>query len=159
MCPKSQKKDKKFYRTFWRFCVLPTRKTIRVSYQQLTVLYRTLKVSYFLTEPFFCCAEPKKKFCKRWFCEWVKRRTFKNFCRIFYPFFETLDTFRLHLVRELQNLIKYHLQEKKYMKIPTSIRRVRERSFLIVFDSFGSDRITAVFHRIVNDRVLHFQAV
>ncbi len=27
MCPKSQKKDKKFYRTLWRFCVLPNRRT------------------------------------------------------------------------------------------------------------------------------------
>ncbi len=35
---------------------------------------------------------------------------------------------------------------------PRSIRRGRKRPFLIVFDSFGSDRITAVFHRIVNER-------
>ncbi len=41
---------------------------------------------------FFCCTEPKQSFCNRRFCEWVKRRTFKRFCRIFYPFFETLDT-------------------------------------------------------------------
>jgi hypothetical protein len=33
-----------------------------------------------------------------------------------------------------------------------SIRRGRKQPFLIVFDSFGSDRITAVFHRIVNER-------
>jgi hypothetical protein len=32
---------------------------------------------------FFCCTEPNKRLCKRWFCEWVKRRTFKRFCRIF----------------------------------------------------------------------------
>ncbi len=37
-------------------------------------------------------------------------------------------------------------------KIPRSIRRGRKRPFLILFDSFGSDRITAVFHRIVNER-------
>jgi hypothetical protein len=35
--------------------------------------------------------------------------------------------------------------------IPRSIRRGRKRPFLIVFDSFGSNRITAVFHRIVNE--------
>jgi hypothetical protein len=28
MCLKSQKNDKKFYRTLWRFCVLPNRRTI-----------------------------------------------------------------------------------------------------------------------------------
>ncbi len=38
------------------------------------------------------------------------------------------------------------------MMHPRSIRRGRKRPFLIVFDSFGSDRITAVFHRIVNER-------
>jgi hypothetical protein len=32
------------------------------------------------------------------------------------------------------------------------MRRGRKRPFLIVFDSFGSDRITIVFHRIVNER-------
>jgi hypothetical protein len=32
------------------------------------------------------------------------------------------------------------------------IRRGRKRPFLIVLDSFVSDRITAVFHRIVNER-------
>jgi hypothetical protein len=36
--------------------------------------------------------------------------------------------------------------------IPRSIRRGRKRPLLIVFDSFGSDHITAVFHRIVNER-------
>ncbi len=35
---------------------------------------------------------------------------------------------------------------------PRSIRRGRKRPFLIVFDSFGTDRITAVFRRIVNER-------
>jgi hypothetical protein len=35
---------------------------------------------------------------------------------------------------------------------PRSIRRGRKRPLLIVFDSFGSDRITVVFHRIVNER-------
>jgi len=35
--------------------------------------------------------------------------------------------------------------------VPRPIRRGRKRPFLIVFDSFGSDRITAVFHRIVNE--------
>jgi hypothetical protein len=35
---------------------------------------------------------------------------------------------------------------------PRSIRRGRKRPLLIVFDLFGSDRITAVFHRIVNER-------
>jgi hypothetical protein len=35
---------------------------------------------------------------------------------------------------------------------PRLIRRGRKRPFLIVFDSFGSDRITVVFHRIVNER-------
>jgi hypothetical protein len=35
---------------------------------------------------------------------------------------------------------------------PRSIRRGRKRPFLIVFDSFGSDRITVVFYRIVNER-------
>jgi hypothetical protein len=33
-----------------------------------------------------------------------------------------------------------------------SIRRGLTQPFLIVFDSFGSDSITAVFHRIVNKR-------
>jgi hypothetical protein len=32
------------------------------------------------------------------------------------------------------------------------IRRGRKRLFLTVFDSFFSDRITAVFHRILNER-------
>ncbi len=36
--------------------------------------------------------------------------------------------------------------------MPRSIRRGRKRLFLKVFDSFGSDRITAAFHRIVNER-------
>jgi hypothetical protein len=36
--------------------------------------------------------------------------------------------------------------------IPRSIGRSRKRPLLIVFDSFSSDRITAVFHRIVNER-------
>jgi hypothetical protein len=36
--------------------------------------------------------------------------------------------------------------------IPRSIIRGRKRPFLIVFDSFGSDRITPVFRRIVNER-------
>jgi hypothetical protein len=36
--------------------------------------------------------------------------------------------------------------------IPRSIRSGRKRQFLIVFDSFGSHRTTAVFHRIVNER-------
>ncbi len=35
---------------------------------------------------------------------------------------------------------------------PMSIRRGLKRPFLILFDSFDSDRITAVFHRIVNKR-------
>jgi hypothetical protein len=35
--------------------------------------------------------------------------------------------------------------------VSRSIRGGRKRPFLIVFDSFGSDR-TAVFHRIVNER-------
>jgi hypothetical protein len=35
---------------------------------------------------------------------------------------------------------------------PRSIRRGRKQPFLIVFHSFGSDRITAVFHRTVNER-------
>jgi hypothetical protein len=35
--------------------------------------------------------------------------------------------------------------------VPRPIRRDRKRPFLIVFDSFGSDRITAVFHRIINE--------
>ena len=50
-------------------------------------------VSYFSDETFFCSAEPKKGFCRRRFCCWVKRRAFKGFCRIFYPFFGTLDAF------------------------------------------------------------------
>jgi hypothetical protein len=37
-------------------------------------------------------------------------------------------------------------------ELPRSIRRGRKRPFLIVFGSFGSDRTTAVFHRIVNER-------
>ncbi len=37
-------------------------------------------------------------------------------------------------------------------RYPRSIRRGRKRPFSIVFDSFGSDRITAVFYRIVNER-------
>ncbi len=36
--------------------------------------------------------------------------------------------------------------------MPRSIRRGRKRPFLIVFESFSSDRITVVFHRIVNER-------
>jgi hypothetical protein len=40
--------------------------------------------------------------------------------------------------------------KKIYSLHPRSIRRGRKRTFLIVFDSFGSDRITVVFHRIVN---------
>ncbi len=40
-------------------------------------------------------------------------------------------------------LLQYH---------PRSIRPGHKRPFLIVFDSFGSDRITALFHRIVNER-------
>jgi hypothetical protein len=36
--------------------------------------------------------------------------------------------------------------------ITRSIRRGRKRPFLIVFDSFGSDRITIVFYGIVNER-------
>jgi hypothetical protein len=36
--------------------------------------------------------------------------------------------------------------------IPNLIRRSRKRTFLLVFDSFGSERITAVFHGIVNER-------
>ncbi len=43
-------------------------------------------------------------------------------------------------------------EKQKYTEIPRSIRRGRKRPFLIVFDSFGSDRITVVFHRIVNER-------
>ncbi len=35
---------------------------------------------------------------------------------------------------------------------PRSIRRGRKRPLLIVFDLFGSDRITVVFHRIINER-------
>jgi hypothetical protein len=38
------------------------------------------------------------------------------------------------------------------MLVPRSIRRGRKRPLLIVFYSFGSDRITVVFHRIVNVR-------
>jgi hypothetical protein len=38
------------------------------------------------------------------------------------------------------------------LKIPRSIRGSRKRPFLIIFHSFGSDRITVVFHRIVNER-------
>jgi len=41
---------------------------------------------------------------------------------------------------------------EKIVCLPTSIRRGRKRPFLIVFDSFGSDRITVVFHRFVNER-------
>jgi hypothetical protein len=39
-----------------------------------------------------------------------------------------------------------------YLNQPRSIRRTRKQPLLIVFDSFGSDRITVVFHRIVNER-------
>jgi hypothetical protein len=35
---------------------------------------------------------------------------------------------------------------------PRSIRRARKRPLLIVFDSFSSDCIMVVFHRIVNER-------
>jgi hypothetical protein len=47
--------------------------------------------------------------------------------------------------------IPYHTLNQNTIK-PKSIRRDRKRPLLIVFDSFGSDRITAVFHRIVNER-------
>jgi len=51
-----------------------------------------------------------------------------------------------HLILD-QNWHRIHL-DKVY---PRSIRRGRERPFLIAFGWFGSDRITAVFHRIVNE--------
>jgi hypothetical protein len=44
------------------------------------------------------------------------------------------------------------MNRKKYLYIPRSIRRGYKRPLWSVFDSFGSDRITAVFHRIVNER-------
>jgi hypothetical protein len=47
--------------------------------------------------------------------------------------------------------IPYHTLNQNTVK-PRSIRSARRRPFLIVFDSFGSDRITAVFHRMVNQR-------
>jgi hypothetical protein len=37
-------------------------------------------------------------------------------------------------------------------RLPRSIGRGRKRPFLMVFDSFGSDRNTAVIHRFVNER-------
>jgi hypothetical protein len=36
-------------------------------------------------------------------------------------------------------------------ELPRSTRRGRKRPFLMVFDSFGSDCITTVFHGIVNE--------
>ncbi len=51
----------------------------------------------------------------------------------------------------LRNLITSG-RSKYFGYQPRSIRRGRKRPFLIVFDSFGSDRIMAVFHRIVNER-------
>jgi hypothetical protein len=111
MCPKSQKKNKKFYRTFFRFCT--AKKGSVRKYETLKVLYKTISVSteplefhtkssWFRTEPsrfrifsrhLFLLYKTQKRFCKRWFCVLSKRRTFKRFCLIFYPFFETLDTF------------------------------------------------------------------
>jgi hypothetical protein len=52
-------------------------------------------------------------------------------------------------------IIQQYLQVNpnlKKKKEPRPIRRGRKRLFLIVFDSLGSDRITAVFHRIINER-------
>jgi len=51
-----------------------------------------------------------------------------------------------HLILD-QNWHRIHLDQV----YPRSIRRGRKRPLLIVFDSFGSDRITAVFHRIINE--------
>ncbi len=44
------------------------------------------------------------------------------------------------------------MKDQQFIFLPRSIRRGRKRPFLIVFDSFDSDRITAVFHCIVNER-------
>jgi hypothetical protein len=84
------------YRTIFKVLyktIIRWYETVTVLYWSLMVLYRSLKVSHFLTESFFAVQNLKKRFCKRCYCEWVKHRTFKRFCRIFYRFFETLDTF------------------------------------------------------------------
>ena len=47
---------------------------------------KPLEFCIFLTEPFFALWNFKKRFCKRGFCYRVKFRSFKVFCRIFYPF-------------------------------------------------------------------------
>ena len=52
---------------------------------------RARKVLYFSDETFLALQNFKKRFCKGEFCYQVKLRTFKGFCRIFHPFFETLD--------------------------------------------------------------------
>jgi hypothetical protein len=40
----------------------------------------------------------------------------------------------------------------QFVQQPRPARLGRKRPVLIVFGSFGGDRITAVFHRIVNER-------
>jgi len=105
-CVQSLKKGiKNSTEPFFRFCTAKkgsVRKyeTLRVLYKTISVQCRTIRVllptvNEFVQNPqgfvfshgtFFCCTEPKKRFCKRWFCEWVKRRTFKRFRRIFILF-------------------------------------------------------------------------
>jgi len=51
-----------------------------------------------------------------------------------------------------RNSLQYYYNTKaKYVVHPRPIRPGRKRPFLIVFSSFGSDRITSVFHHIVNE--------
>jgi hypothetical protein len=50
------------------------------------------------------------------------------------------------------NTIICSMKDQQLIFLPRSIRRGRKRPFLIVFDSFDSDCIKAVFPRIVNDR-------
>ena len=68
-------------------------RTFRVYSEAIRVQLKTIWVLYFSDRIFSCSAELKKRFCKRGFYYRVKFRTFKGFCRTFYPFFETLDAF------------------------------------------------------------------
>ncbi len=78
------------YRPTYFFSTPSRTGTVRYQYRAPSVSDSVLNPQGFVFShgTFFCCTEPKKRF-----CEWVKGRTFKRFCRIFDPFFETLDTF------------------------------------------------------------------
>jgi hypothetical protein len=61
-----------------------------------------------------------------------------------------------HILNETNTISVPKYTEIRYSEkivcLPRSIRRGRKRPFLMVFDSLGSDHITAVFHRFVNER-------